>query len=104
MRTGRFEHEDAGRAPRPGENVCGVLVRAHPGHAAPVRRGLAALPGTEVHHVTDDERLVVTVEETPENPANETMTAIHNVEGVLSVALVYHEQTDDPEAVIEEAS
>ncbi len=76
-------------------NVCGVLVHARGEKADGVAELLRELPGTEVHSVTDDGRLVVTVEDTEEQLAIDTISKFADVAGVISTSLVYHEFDDD---------
>jgi len=44
--------------------VCGVLVHARPERVGDVRGVLASMPGVEVHGVTDEGRMVITLENT----------------------------------------
>ncbi len=76
-------------------NVCGVLVHARGEKAGNVAELLREMPGTEVHTVTDDGRLVVTVEDTDEQLAIDTIGKLADVAGVISTSLVYHEFDDD---------
>lgn len=71
-------------------NICGVLVHIRPGWLERVRTAMEALPGVEIHHATDDHRLIVTVEEAEDARAGETLLALHRIQGVLSAGLVYH--------------
>ncbi len=80
---GQVEHVDF--------NVCGVLVNARAENIAAVEAGLAELPGVEIHDHTDDGNIVVTVEDTDQSRASESLLAIHQVAGVLSASLVYHQ-------------
>lgn len=77
-------------APTAVKNICGALVYSWPERSDQVRRDLAALSGVEVHYVTDDGKLVVTVEDTAAGWAGATVERFNTIEGVLSVALVYH--------------
>ncbi len=81
-------------------NICGVLVHARRERAADVGEVLAALPGIEVHQRTDDGRLIITIEDTPQRMASETLADIHKIDGVLSASLVYHQT--DPDSSMEE--
>jgi nitrate reductase NapD len=54
-----------------------------------VERRLEALPGVAVHAATADDRLVVTVEDAPGRRCLDTVTQLHDIEGVLSTSLVY---------------
>lgn len=72
-------------------NICGVLVHANPRKLGDVVASLQELDGVEVHMSAEDSaRVVVTVEDTPQGPAINSLTAIHKLEGVVSAALIYH--------------
>ena len=51
-------------------NISGVLVHTHPEQAESVREQLVEIPGVEVHAISPEGRIVVTVEAlaTGENP------------------------------------
>ena len=83
-------------------NVCGVLVHTRPGNVEDVKGRLAALPGVEVHAATDEGRVVVTVEDTPERLAIETIDDIFQTAGVINASLVY-QYTDDEDLPQESA-
>jgi len=70
-------------------NLCGVLVLARVNKAATVRARAAAMPGVEVHALTGNGRLVLTVEDSPGQPGIDTISAINAIEGVLSASVVY---------------
>lgn len=89
MRVNSFIRSEQKRG-RDGEHICGVLVQARPDRLESAVAGLAALPGVEVHQRTGDGRLVVTVEDTPDATAGETMHRFYGVDGVISASLVYH--------------
>lgn len=91
MRVGKFIREEEQAAPQAADgHVCGVLVQALPERLEEVRGGLTALPGVEVHHATEDGRLIVTVEDTDDALAGDTLHRLQTVGGVLSASLVYH--------------
>ncbi len=83
-------------------NICGVLVHTRPGNVEDVKGRLAALPGVEVHAATDEGRVVVTVEDTPERLAIETISDIFQTVGVINASLVY-QYTDDEDLPQESA-
>ena len=83
-------------------NICGVLVHTRPGNVEDVKSRLAALPGVEVHAATEEGRLVVTVEDTPERLAIETIDDIFQTAGVINASLVY-QYTDDEDLPQESA-
>ncbi len=72
-------------------NIAGVLVHAQPNRVGEVRDRLTGFSGVEVHGETRDGRLIVTVEDTAEANASDTLLALHRVEGVIAAALVYHQ-------------
>jgi nitrate reductase NapD len=76
-------------------NICGCVVHARPGTSSAVAEHLSTLPGVEVHAVGDDDKLVVTVEDTAEGLAADTMGALNRVPGVINAVLVYHYGGDD---------
>ena len=89
--------------------VCGVLVHARPERVADVQKVLETMDGVEVHTVTDQGRLVITLENTDENSRlAEGLAEVNRIDGVLAASLVYEhseaeqtdsEQTEQPETV-----
>ena len=88
--------------------VCGVLVHARPERVGDVRGVLAGMPGVEVHGVTDEGRMVITLENTDaDSRLSEGLAEVNRIEGVLAASLVYEhseqeteaEQTEQPETV-----
>lgn len=80
-------------------NITGIVVHAHPGRSLEnIRRALGEIPGVEVHTLTPEGRMVVTVEQDGDQEARAAMETIARTEGVLSLALVYHhdEEVTDP--------
>lgn len=75
-------------------NICGCLVHAAPGRSAAARAAIDAMTGAEVHAVTEDERLIVVVEDTETQRASELIMAMHQIPGVISVTLTYHHFED----------
>jgi len=71
-------------------NVSGVLVHALPELVEVVALRLTACAGVEVHASTQDGRLVVTVED-EESLMFDTINSFHDIDGVLSISLIYHE-------------
>ncbi len=76
-------------------NIAGVLIHSHPDSAAAVKRSLTALSGVEVHAVSADGRMVVTVEGESANALADTFRGFNDVSGVLSAAMVYHHFESD---------
>jgi nitrate reductase NapD len=77
-------------------NICSLVVHVKPEVAPAVQARLEDLPGVEVHGGADLGKLVVTVEDSPDVQAADTITAIGGVQGVLSTVLIYHYGGDEP--------
>ncbi|CAA7616603.1 conserved hypothetical protein [Candidatus Terasakiella magnetica] len=97
MRLATFVATEHAKPREQVENICGVLVHAKPERRYDVHDALTRMPGVEVHTMTDDGRLIVTVEDADGNWAGSTITSFNDVQGVLSVALVYHHFDTDLE-------
>jgi len=76
-------------------NICSLVVQAKPEKARAVEEGLLVLPGVEVHGGQAEGTLVVTVEDTEQSQAADTLTAIGGVEGVINTVLIYNYGGDD---------
>lgn len=72
-------------------NISGVLVRAYPEHISTVGSALAKMTGVEIHGNNDDGRIVVTVEQAGAGEMSDLLTAMHDVPGVLSASMIYHQ-------------
>lgn len=80
-------------------NISGVLVHAYPQNAEAVKTQLLAFPGVEVHAISAEGKLVVTVEEDNARMMADTVMRFQDVPGVLSAAMIYHhyEENEDVE-------
>jgi len=70
-------------------NICGVLVHAIPEKVAQVEKTLLQYEGVEIHSITDDGRLVITIDHPDRHHMMDTINQLNTVEGVLSAAMVY---------------
>ncbi|MBI5163548.1 MAG: chaperone NapD [Magnetospirillum sp.] len=100
MRLNSFVSAEKSRPHTELENICGVLVHAKPAELKRVSAALVALPGVEIHQSTAEGKLVVTVEDADGVWAGATISQFNEIEGVLSVALVYHHFDTDLEGEI----
>lgn len=76
--------------------ICSLVVHVKPQLLDGVQADLQAMPGVEVHSVSSEGKLVITVEDVPGGAlVLDTLTAIGNVAGVLSTVLVYHYGDDE---------
>lgn len=76
-------------------NVCGVLVHAHKNKVEQVKALLEQQDGVEVHAVTDNGRLVVTVEHDRRKTVGDRIMGFYEVPGVLSAAMIYQYSDND---------
>jgi len=81
-------------------HISSLIVHARSGADARFRAHLAALDGVELHAVADDGRMIVTVECADDAAIRNTYEAIEHLDGVLSVAMVYHQVESDPDKEI----
>jgi nitrate reductase NapD len=78
-------------------NISSVIVNAQPGRTAVVRSGLEQTAGVEVHAVSEDGKFIVTIETDTDGETVGVFDRINALEGVMSVAMVYHQFESDPE-------
>lgn len=70
-------------------NVCGVLVFARPEYIKAVQEQLEGEDGVEVHAVTDNGRLVMTVEKEDQQQTGALLNRIQTLDHVISASMVY---------------
>jgi len=70
-------------------SITGLVIHAVPKNTASVQAAIEALDGAEVHKVTDDGRLVVTVDNLDDGKAAQVFDSFRTIAGVLSTSLVY---------------
>ncbi len=69
--------------------ICGVLVSAKPNFSQEVESKLLAMPGVDVHMVTPEDRLIVTVERVGGASLADSLSAFNAIPNVLSANLIY---------------
>lgn len=72
-------------------HIAGVLVQTHPHSIPDVEARLGTVAGLEVHTVSPDGRMVVTIEGEGRKAVADALFKVHAVDGVLAAALVYEE-------------
>jgi periplasmic nitrate reductase NapD len=70
--------------------VSGVVVTCAPGRGAGVAKEIACFTGIEVHGVLPDDRIIAVVEADSVDAEVDLVSRMHEVEGVASVGLAYH--------------
>ena len=74
-------------------NISSVVIRSLPDKLAAVQAALLAMPGVEIHAVTEESRIAATLEDANHSRAADAYVALHDIPGVLTVTLIY--QYDD---------
>ncbi|RQM78823.1 sorbose reductase [Aeromonas jandaei] len=72
-------------------HVSSLVVLTQPTLRHQLAEEIAALDGAEIHAVTDEGKLVVTLEGASQRPIMAAIDAIQAMQGVLSAALIYHQ-------------
>ena len=86
-------------------NISGVLVHAHIAQAEKVREQLVGIEGVEVHAISPEGRIVVTVESETTGQMADTVLECQNVPGVLAASMIYHhDEVIDEEDFVEAVS
>ncbi|HMX16213.1 MAG TPA: chaperone NapD [Rhodocyclaceae bacterium] len=78
-------------------NISSIVVHARPGSAEAVRGRLEDMRGVEVHAVSPEGKLVVTIETEGDDATVAAFEAINRMEGVLSASMVFHQNESDPD-------
>lgn len=76
-------------------NISGIVVHAHPDHLPVVQTGLCGLDGVEIHAVSPDHKMVVTIEASDDRATTDCFEHIRQLPGVLSASMVYHHFEED---------
>ena len=77
-------------------NISSAIVHACPGHVAVVQDGLAKLAGVEVHAISPEGKLIITIETEDDGSNAATYQLIGALDGVMSAAMVYHQTESEP--------
>ncbi len=80
-----------------GVDISSFVLGVSPHDAPQVSDRLAALEGVEVHALTEDGRMIVTIESANGGSTVDTFETIRQMPGVLSAALVFHQYESDPD-------
>ena len=77
-------------------NISSAIIHARPDDVATVTAGLAALAGVELHGVSPEGKMIVTIETEDEGSNADTYQRIGQLDGVMSAAMVYHQTESEP--------
>ena len=81
-------------------NISSAIIHARPGAVSIVQAGLATLEGVEVHAVSPEGKLIVTIETEDDGSNAATYQRIGQLDGVMSAAMVYHQTESEPDKEI----
>ena len=81
-------------------NISSAIIHVLPGNVAIVRSGLAMVPGVEVHGISPEGKMIVTIETADEGSNADTYQRIGQLDGVMSAAMVYHQTESEPDKEI----
>lgn len=76
-------------------NICSALVHAKQGQIEAVKKELEQQSGVEIHAVTDDGRLIVTIEDDSRKVVGERIMGFYSIDGVLSASMIYQYSDND---------
>jgi nitrate reductase NapD len=79
-------------------NISSVIVIPQPERGDEVARALARIDGVEVAAVSPEGKIIATIEVAGDRETVETYEAIAALDRVLSVAMVFHQKEDEPDA------
>jgi len=75
-------------------NISSVVLHTHPERQPALLTQLGQVPGLEVQGANPDGRLALTLEAASTDSAVETYGTLQNIEGVLSLSLIYQYSDD----------
>lgn len=81
-------------------NISSIVVIPHPDHVTAVQEALRNIDGVEVHGVSPEGKMVVTIETADDRATTDTFELISRLDGVLSASMVFHQLETDPETEI----
>lgn len=70
-------------------SIASLVLRIHPETRAEAESALLELPGVECHGMSEDGKLIVTVEDVEGSAMSDTLIAVHRVPQVLAATLAY---------------
>ena len=77
-------------------NISSAIIHVLPGNVPIVQSGLAMVPGVEVHAISPEGKMIVTIETEDDGSNAATYDCIGRLDGVMSAAMVYHQTESEP--------
>ena len=78
-------------------NISSAVVYSKARDSQTLAARLNQLPGVQVHAVSDDGKLVVSIESDSDFGATDTYKMIEQLDGVLSVAMIFQQSECNPD-------
>lgn len=76
-------------------HVCGLVVQVNPRKIHQIQTALLAIPHTEIPAIDEEKgKLVVVMQSHHQQQLLEQMEAARQIDGVITVSLVYHQQDE----------
>lgn len=85
-------------------NISSIIVIPHPDHIESVRQQFVDLDGVELHAVSPEGKMIVTIETAGDKDTIRIYEFISQMPGVMSASMVYHQQENEPEVEISVAA
>ncbi|MCB2102416.1 MAG: chaperone NapD [Rhodobacterales bacterium] len=79
-------------------SISSLVMHVRPEAIDAVTVALGEFEGVELHAVTEDSRLVVTVDQPDNRKASDTLTRLQGLSGVLNASLIYNYFEPDTDA------
>ena len=76
-------------------NICGILVNLKPENEQIVTQSITSIPGFEVHAMSPEGQMIVTLEEFEEDNTADKLFSLQDLDGVISASMIYHHNEDD---------
>lgn len=78
-------------------HVVGLILQANPKKIASIQTALLAIPHTEIPAVDQAQgKIVVVMQSHDQHILLDNMEAVKDIDGVITVSLVYHQQDEQP--------
>ena len=78
----------------PESHIAGIVVHASQSNLEKIKQAISLLPGSEIHAVSPEGKMVVTLEASRSTVIADQLNAIHALPGVYSASLVYQHHED----------
>jgi periplasmic nitrate reductase NapD len=72
------------------QHISSLLVHARPDRTAAIDAAISGIAGAEIHGVSPEGKLIVTLETDGTGPISDALSAISSMDGVLAATLVFH--------------